>query len=232
MRKSAVQTAVVATSMMMIGAAQAADTLEIADQRVAEAHDWYVNIGLAGVLFDSSSKIDVMGHRVPDADAEISDEMTGTAEIGYYVRPDVSLALTLGIPLTSDFDGRGSFEGLRLGEVTYGTVMSTAKYHINAFGEGFRPYIGAGVAYTFIFDDKDAVLKDFEVEGEFGAVLQAGAEFGFWDNYHLFTDVKKVFTGASGTATTFDPATGAPLPATAKVDLDPLVLTAGVGMRF
>ncbi len=232
MRNFAVQTAVVATSMMVMGTAQAADSLEIADQRVSDAHNWYVNVGLAGVLFDSSSKIDVMGHRVPDANAEISDEITGTAEIGYYVRPDISLALTLGIPLTSDFDGRGSFEGLRLGEVTYGTVMSTAKYHLDGFGNGFRPYIGAGVSYTFIFDDKDAVLRDFEVEGEFGAVLQAGAEFGLWDNYHLFTDVKKVFTGASGTATTFDPASGAPLPATAKVDLDPLVVTAGIGVRF
>ena len=60
MRNFAVQTAVVATSMMVMGTAQAADSLEIADQRVSDAHNWYVNVGLAGVLFDSSSKIDVM----------------------------------------------------------------------------------------------------------------------------------------------------------------------------
>lgn len=234
MRQPAISSIALLMGLAFSGAAGAADPEHSvsADARIEEAHRWYANVGISGIFYDSSSELSIMSARVADADAELSDAITASVEFGYHLNPNLSLALTLGLPPKSSLDGRGSFEGVELGNVTYGPIVATAKYHVTAFGDSFRPYVGAGAAYTVIFSDTDSALKNFNVDGEFGAVLQGGVELDVADDQHVFIDVKKIFLDASGTATTFHPVSGAPLPATAKVELDPLVITAGIGFRF
>jgi len=86
-----------------------------------------------------------------------------------------------------------------------------------------RPYVGAGVNYTFLYDASSA-LPNIKFSHNVGWALQAGVDVPLRDGYFLNFDVKKLFLDTSVTA-----AGGT---VRAKADLDPWLLGVGVGLRF
>ena len=92
-----------------------------------------------------------------------------------------------------------------------------------------RPYVGAGLNYTIVFNSKDGFISNLDARSAFGTVLQIGAEVPLDKDWSLTLDARKIFlkTEADGTLPAMGGAT-----AHANVRLDPLVVFIGVGTRF
>jgi outer membrane protein len=147
-------------------------------------------------------------------------------ELGYFVRPEISVSATVGVPPREDVDGAGSLAPFgKLGELHYGPAALTGQYHFTQFG-AFQPYVGGGVAVMFIFADDDAAAANLEVDNAAGPAVQVGADWMLNDRWGLFVDYKKAWfdTSASGVLG------GAPF--TADIQVDPSFLHGGVSFRF
>lgn len=195
----------------------------------ADEGPWRVRVGPARITFDESVTLSAGGAAVPGAGATLSDNTALLAEIGYRLTPAWSLGLTIGVPPTTKVSGSGTAEAFgRLGKVTYGPLGLTAQYQFD-LGLPVRPYVGAGAVYYMIMKTRDGAIQDLEVDNAWGSVLQVGAELPLSERYGLFLDVKKLFlkTTASGVL----PAAGG-APVSANVTLNPLVVHAGLSIRF
>src|SRR3954453_5768171 len=133
----------------------------------------YIDIGLAGLFFDTDASIKAAGSHLPGANLSASNNFTLGIGIGYFVTPEVSLLAILGVPPTTTLTGQGTLSGLTLGKVTYGPGMLTANYHFRQFG-AFQPFLGAGLAYTIVFGTEDNAITNLRVKNSIGAVIRAG----------------------------------------------------------
>ena len=188
----------------------------------------YVNVGLAGLFFDTDASIKAAGRHLPGSNLRASNNLTLGLGIGYFITPDVSLLAVLGVPPTTTLTGQGTLSGLTLGKVTYGPSMLVANYHFRQFGV-FQPFLGAGITYTVVFGTKDDAIANLRVSNSIGAVIRAGFDVMFSDQWGAFLSVSKVFvsTNTSGNAASLG---GAPV--SAHVSFDPLVLFSGITYRF
>ena len=188
----------------------------------------YVNIGLAGLFFDTDASIKAAGSHLPGSNLNASNNLTLGIGIGYFVTPEVSLLAILGVPPTTTLTGQGTLSGLTLGKVTYGPSMLVANYHFRQFGE-FQPFLGAGMTYTVVFGTKDDAIANLRVSNSIGAVIRAGFDVMFSDQWGAFLSVSKVFvsTNASGNAANLGG-----IPVSARVTFNPLVLFSGITYRF
>ncbi len=143
---------------------------------------FYVDVGLAGLLFDTNASINVAGNPLPGSNLHASNNVTLGLGIGYFVTPNVSLLAVLGVPPTTTLTGQGSLSGLTLGKVTYGPSMLVANYHFRQFG-AFQPFLGAGITYTVVFGTQDNAIANLKVNDSIGAVIRTGFDVMFSDQW-------------------------------------------------
>ena len=102
----------------------------------------------------------------------------------------------------------------------------TLQYHFSPRGS-IRPYVGAGVNYTFFYEQDPGAAVSVNYDNGFGFALQAGVDVPINDTYFLNFDVKKIFLNTDVTINAGDAGVVG-----ADVDLDPFVIGVGVGRRF
>jgi NADH dehydrogenase len=186
---------------------------------------WVVGFGATNAFYHSGATIATSGQVIPGATANVSNNLTFVFDVNRYIKNDFSLSLMGGFPPKPTINGEGSVASLgELGKVRYGPAILTADYHLRALG-GFRPYVGAGTAYAIILKEHDAAVSDLKVHNNWGTVLQAGAEHQLSRNMALFVDVKEVWLAVDAHG-----ALGGVAPVTARVKLDPTIVS--VGVRF
>jgi outer membrane protein len=214
-------TAAIVVVLTMVG--QAVEATE-----PSAASGLYVDLGLAGLLFNTDASINAAGSQLPDSNLRASNNVTLGVGIGYFVAPNISLLAVLGVPPTTTLTGQGSLSGLTLGKVTYGPSMLIVNYHFLQFGT-FQPFLGAGITYTVVFGTKDNAIVNLRVNSSIGAAIRIGFDVMFSDRWGAFLSVSKVFvsTNASGNAATLGG-----VPVSAHVNFNPLVLFSGITYRF
>jgi outer membrane protein len=213
-----------ATTLVFLGTA----AMAVQAAEPSAASGFYVDLGLAGLFFDTDASIKAAGSWLPGSNLRASNNVTLGLGIGYFVTPNVSLLAILGVPPTTTLTGQGTLSGLTLGKVTYGPAMLVANYHFREFG-AFQPFLGAGITYTVVFGTKDDAIANLRVSNSIGAAIRAGFDVMLSDRWGAFLSVSKVFvsTNASGNAATLG---GAPV--SAHVGFDPLVVFSGITYRF
>lgn len=109
----------------------------------------------------------------------------------------------------------------------------TAKAHLDT-GTPFKPYVGAGPAWFFVFDEKPGEtaralgVDKVKMSNKLGFALQAGMDIAINDKgLGLSLDAKKYWV--KPTASFYE---GDDLALKTRHDLDPWVLSAGVSYRF
>jgi outer membrane protein len=109
----------------------------------------------------------------------------------------------------------------------------TLQYHFAPEG-GFRPYVGAGLNYTFFYKERasgglEAAVgpTDVTLSNSFGWALQAGADIPLNSSLFLNFDIK--YIDMDTTARLFTTAAGRQ---EVNVDINPIVVGFGIGMRF
>ncbi len=200
-----------------------------------EAGDIQLRAFVTGVLPQDGEitdvRIDNLG--VPaGTQTSVSDSVVPTIAAEYFIADNFSIE-TICCITPHDVRGEGALAGADV--IDNAIVLPatfTAKYHFDL--GGIKPYVGAGPAYFFIFSEDvgaDAAalgITDADLSDEFGVALQAGADIDLNDNgLMLSLDAKKYFID---TTATFSDNTGILLQT--EHQLDPWVISAGLGLRF
>ena len=149
----------------------------------------------------------------------VSDSFIPEADLTYFLTDNIGVEVIAGVTRHSI---RNSVVGY-IGSVELLPPTVTVQYHFDPTGP-VRPYVGAGINYTFFFNDRSP-LGHIGYKNNFGFALQAGADVPISDGpYFLNVDMKKIFLSTDATV-----GTGT---VRAHATLNPLIIGAGVGVRF
>lgn len=197
-----------------------------------DGRGWFVEFGGASISFDESATISAGGSEIPGAGASLTDDVSIAVGLGYFLTPAISIEAIIGAPPTTTITGTGTLDGVKVGEVTYGPAMLMANYTFRQFGR-FQPLVGAGVTYTRVFDADGDAIANLEVDDAMGSLVRIGFDYMVDDHQGLFVTVQKLFvdTTISGTVDPAIPGLGG-APASAEIDLDPVIVFAGYTYRF
>jgi outer membrane protein len=161
-----------------------------------------------------------------------NDNFVPTVAIEYFLSRDVSLE-TICCVTQHDVDGTTGLPGAELvSDAKLVPATVTLKYHFNS--GGISPYVGAGPAFFLFFDEEPGAatvplgVDDFDLSDELGFALQAGIDLPLGSKgLALSLDAKRYFVSTN--ARWF--AGGVKVIET-EHQLDPWVLSAGLGLRF
>ena len=176
--------------------------------------------GIAAIP-DESADIETI-----NGDADVGSSIVPELDISYFFTENIAAELILA---TTNHDVEAV--DTALGDVDLGDVWLlpptvTLQYHFSPRGS-IRPYVGAGVNYTFFYEQDPGAAVSVNYDNGFGFALQAGVDVPINDDYFLNFDVKKIFLNTDVTINAGDAGVVG-----ADVDLDPLVIGVGVGRRF
>ncbi len=204
------------TKIMAAGGLALALSMAVPQAAHAEAGDFLVRFRAIAAIPDEDANLPIPGEI--DIDAGFSPEIDFT----YFITNNIGVELiAASTPHDVAVINTGGAE-IDLGSVRLLPPTLTAQWHFFP-DEGVRPYIGAGINYTWFFDE-DIPAGDIDYEDSFGWVLQAGVDFDVSEDIFINFDVKKLFLD-----TEVDVGNGAVI---AEVDINPLIIGAGFGFRF
>jgi outer membrane protein len=181
--------------------------------------DWQVRLRALGVMPDASGTVTVAG--VPLAGSlSATDSLVPEIDFTYFFADHWAAEL---IAATTQHSVHQTTAG-DIGSVWLLPPTLTVQYHFNPEGT-FRPYVGAGVNYTFFYSPRSP-LPGISYGDSFGWALQAGVDVPIGANgYFLNADVKKLFLSTDVSAL-------GGLVRAKGVDLNPWIIGLGVGYRF
>jgi outer membrane protein len=171
--------------------------------------DWLLRFGAAGVFpNDDSSPIDV------EVDDGYGLYINGT----YMIRDNIGLELLAATPFTHDI----TLNGTKIAETKQLPPTFSVQYHFSP-KQSFRPYVGAGINYTTFFSEEaTAVITRISLDDSWGLAAQAGFDMDINQNWFFNADLRYI-----DISTTADTDAGL-----IDVDINPWVLSLGVGTRF
>lgn len=173
---------------------------------------------------NTSDGIGALG--VPNDAIHVSNRWLPDLDIEYHFAKQWSSELVLTVPQVQEVYVTQSVLGpAYLGNFRHLPPVLTVKYNFDPDAD-FRPYIGAGINYTFIYDANLSVPTVGPLtlaRGSFGPAGQFGFDYRVADKWFLNFDVKWVKIGSdvkyNGTPVT-------------NVNINPWLVGFGVGYRF
>lgn len=184
---------------------------------------WQARLRFITVIPNESASIEAIG-----GDVEISTAYVPELDFTYFFTKNWAAELILATT-NHDVKAVNTAAGtIDLGDVWLLPPTLTLQYHFT--GGMAKPYLGAGVNYTIFYSaDQGPVADDVSYDNSLGFALQGGLDYALTDKWFINLDIKKIFlqTDATVNATT---ALGATV--NADVDINPLILGIGVGLKF
>ena len=161
------------------------------------------------------------GDNLDGADVDISTAFVPELDFTYFFSRNFAAELILA---TTKHNVEVPALETDLGHVWLLPPTLSLQYHF--YAGDLKPYIGAGINYTIFYgvDEGDVVGMDYE--NKVGFSMQAGFDFSLGDTWFLNLDVKKLLLKTDAKVDTGEGV----LPV--EVDINPLVLGVGVGMKF
>lgn len=182
---------------------------------------------------DSEATVRAGGAVIPGADAEVSTQFIPAATISYFFTPNIAAELFC---CFAKHDIQATRTISALGEIADTWIFPpalTLQYHVTGMG-ALKPYVGVGAQYINFFDTGtgDNVLgaQKVSIDDAFGFTLQAGVDFSLTNGWYLNADVKK--TWLNTTVTWHRAKTLGGVNVVADADVDPLIVSVGLGYRF
>lgn len=194
-----------------------------------------VRVLATGVLPDNDAGAISVGGTpdvFPAGSYEVQDELIPALTLSYFLNKNVALELfccfaKLGV------DGKGALAAAGAPDVASTWIFPpalTLQYHLDPIA-GFKPYAGVGVQYIAFFDTKSKDLGgSMDFDNAWGFTLQAGVDVELGQGWYLNADVKKTWLDTSWTIAGSPVTAGAPI--SGSIDVDPLIVSAGLGYRF
>lgn len=200
-----------------------------------EAGDWLVRGRIAHISpNDDSGTLTLDGVDQGTKGVTVDSDTIPELDITYMVDRNWGVELILGY---SNHTVTGEKSWASLGDVIDAKVLPptlTLQYHF-APDSNIRPYIGAGVNYTYFFDEEVAgsVLPSsnskVKLESSWGLAAQAGVDIAINDDWFVNLDVKYI---QMDTTAKFSNVIDGTHSAKINADIDPFVYGIGIGRRF
>jgi outer membrane protein len=205
-----------------------------------DAGELFARVGLGYVGPDTdSNNLVVGGTELAGYQIDVGDNTRPIIELGYMYTDSIGVEVLAAWPFKHDIDGAGAaLDGAgKLGETSHLPPTVSLQYYF-APGSTIRPYVGAGVNYTTFFsEDTTATLEgalggpsDLSISDSFGLALQVGADLYISDN--LFVNFSARYIQIEADATIKTQTDAGEVISRIKADIDPIVLSAGLGFHF
>jgi len=184
---------------------------------------WQVRFRAISVTPNESATIEAIG-----GDVEIKAAFVPELDFTYFFNKNWAAELILA---TTNHDVKAvstAAGDIALGDVWLLPPTLTLQYHFDM--ETVRPYLGAGLNYTIFYGvDEGPVADSVDYDNSVGIAFQGGFDYDLNDKWFLNLDAKYILlsTDATVNATT---ALGATVGA--DVDINPLIIGFGIGMKF
>jgi outer membrane protein len=156
---------------------------------------------------------------IDGADVDISTTFVPEVDFTYFFNKNISAELILA---TTKHEVEIE-NGADLGYVWLLPPTLNFQYHF--YADKFKPYVGAGLNYTIFYGADPGDVDDIEYDSAVGFSLQTGIDYNLDDKWFLNFDVKKLILKTDVTVNN-DSANKA------EVEINPLVIGFGVGMKF
>lgn len=153
---------------------------------------------------------------------DVSDDHMPTLGFTYFLTDHLAVEAILGAT-RHEIRAVGGATDVAVHETWVLPPVVTLQYRPLQSGR-FSPYVGAGLNGMIFFEGKDRNGFNVELEDGLGYALQAGADIGISGPWSANIDVKKVFFNTDAEIN------GGAM--RSSVDLDPWVVSVGLGRRF
>lgn len=180
-------------------------------------------------------------------DRPASADLGGKATLGndtqlglnfaYMLTDHFGVELLAASPFKHDVAIKGTAGGIadgKLGSLKHLPPTLSAVFYPLDSKSAFQPYVGAGVTYTWFFDEKvgssatAAGFDNFRVNNTWGWTAQVGADYMLTDNIMLNGQIR--YIDIDTTAYVNNNALG--VRAKVNVEVEPLVYMVGLGYKF
>jgi len=167
-----------------------------------------------------------------------SDTQLGL-NVAYMITNNWGIELLAATPFEHDVKLKGTSLGAANGKL--GTLkhlpptLSVVYYPLDAKSD-FQPYVGAGINYTYIYDEhvgSEAQAKgwsNFKAENSWGMAFQVGADYMITD--HIMLNAQVRYIDIDTRATVENNAVAPGTRARVNVDVDPFIYMVGLGYKF
>lgn len=172
--------------------------------------NWMIGLRAIGIYPNDDSDIPGVG---------VDSAWTAELDFTYFFNPNVAVEV-----IAATAKHQVNLNGQEIGKVGVLPPTVTLQYHFTQFG-AFKPYVGAGLNYTYFYD-RDLANDTLEIgSSSWGAALQGGVDYMLDRHWSLNFDVKYIWINTDVEVK----ATGAKV---GEVDIDPWVFGVGVRYRF
>lgn len=188
---------------------------------------WMIRVRALAVLPDSSAKVYLGGALIPGASAKVSNSVVPEVDITYFFTKNIAVeAICCVTP--HKVTAKGSIAGLgEIGKTLVFPPTVLLQYHFDGMG-AFKPYVGVGVNYTHYFKNgTGANFTEMKIKDSWGVAAQVGFDYMITRNWGVNVDVKKIMMQPNANITL-----AGGVPVTAKVKIDPWLVSTGVTYRF
>lgn len=200
-----------------------------------EAGDWLVRGRIINVNpNDDSGQLYADGTAAGEG-VSVNSDTVPELDITYMFHKNWGVELILGY---SEHTVKGEKNWSALGDVIDTKVLPptlTLQYHFMP-DSNIRPYVGAGVNYTYFFDEEvagdvlDTPGSKVKLDSSWGFAAQAGVDVALNDDWFVNFDVKYIDIDTEAHFTNI--AGGTIQKAKINADIDPFVWGIGIGRRF
>ncbi|QOL26415.1 outer membrane beta-barrel protein [Thalassotalea sp. LPB0316] len=208
-----------------------------------QAGDMVVRGGLVNVQPDSSEFTIYAGGEPVDLGlgnllASVEDDTQVSLNFVYFYDSNWAVEVLAATPFSHDITvNLGDGTKTNLGKTKHLPPTVSALYYFDT-NSNFKPYVGAGVNYTFFFDEKfnsamegpdsPLELSDLKLKNSWGLSAQIGADYYFDDNWSINASVRYIDIHTKARFKALDGAADGHV----NVDIDPMVYSLQVGYKF
>lgn len=226
MKKVILATIAMAFLTLGSGFAQTQDLGKKQDKQEKDFSRWQVRVRGVWVNPKDQAKIETIG-----GDIDVSTNFIPELDFTYFFTKNIAAELILGTSGHSVHAKNTAVGDLDLGSVYLLPPTLNLQYHFYPW-EGVKPYVGIGANYTIFYNTKSGDANGISYDNEFGYGFQLGFDIDITDKFFVNVDFKKLFLDTDVVVDASNLNGGAALDIPAKVTLDPMMLSFGVGMRF
>jgi outer membrane protein len=184
-------------------------------QEKSDFNRWQARLRVIAIIPDVDDDLDA-------ANVDVSTAVVPELDFTYFFDENWAAELILATAKHNVDVDMGT--GIDLGHVWILPPTLSLQYHFT--GGSVKPYLGAGINYTFFYGIDEGDVVDMDYDDAVGFSMQGGLDFDLNDYWFLNLDVKKLLLKTDVKVYTGE----AIIPV--EVDINPWVVGVGIGVKF